>query len=97
MSKYIKISQQSSSESQTESKPQQALSDTDKANIQKLKSLKGGFTIQTVMAELTRISRSADSDAEKQAEATKYLQSIQNKLAPMAQVLNNMGVKLPRN
>jgi hypothetical protein len=71
-------------------------SDTDKANIQKLKSLKGGFTIQTVMAELTRISRSADSDSEKQAEATKYLQSIASRLSPMAQALNNMGVKLPR-
>ena len=96
MSKYIKISQQSSSESKTESRSQQVLSDTDKANIQKLKSLKGGFTIQTVMAELTRISRSADSDSEKQAEATKYLQSIASRLSPMAQALNNMGVKLPR-
>jgi len=94
MSKYIKISQQASPEQEKNSKPE--MSAADQANLQKLKSLKGGLTIQTVMTELARISRSQQSEEKKEAEATKYLQSAA-KLAPMAQALNTMGVRLPRN
>ena len=97
MSKYIKISQQSSPSMEEESKPQQSINSVDKANLERLKSLKSGLSVQSVMAELARISRSSESDDEKQVEATKYLQSVASKLAPMAQVLNNIGVKLPRN
>lgn len=95
MSKYIKISQQNSPEKEKNSKPE--MSEIDQANLQKLKSMKGGLTIQSVMTELARISRSQQSEDKKEAEATKYLQSIASKLTPMAQFLNTIGVKIPRN
>ena len=95
MSKYIKISQQASPGQEKEPKPE--MSQVDQANLQKLKSLKGGITTQSVMTELARISRSQQSEEKKEAEATKYLQTIAAKLAPMAQLLSNIGVKLPRN
>lgn len=93
MSKFIKLSQQ-----MEEQAPQQkSLSSMDAANIQKIKTLKGNLTIPMVMAELVKISKGPGTDAQKEAAAARYLQSIMNKLTPMAQFLNTMGVKIPRN
>jgi hypothetical protein len=96
MSKYIKISQQMQEE-QEEPQEQKKLSNIDQANIQKLKSLKGSMTTATLMAELTKIGRGPGTDEQKEAQALKFLQAVMNKLAPMAQFLNTLGVKLPRN
>lgn len=93
MSKFIKLSQQ-----MEEQAPQQkSLSSMDAANIQKIKTLKGNLTIPMVMGELVKISKGPGTDAQKEAAAARYLQSIMNKLTPMAQFLNTMGVKIPRN
>ncbi len=81
-----------------EQEPQQKpLSNMDAANIQKIKTLKGNLTIPMVMGELVKISKGPGTDAQKEAAAARYLQSIMNKLTPMAQFLNTMGVKIPRN
>ena len=96
MSKYIKISQQMQ-EDQEQPQEQKKLSNIDQANIQKLKSLKGSMTTATLMAELTKIGRGPGTDEQKEAQALKFLQAIMNKLTPMAQFLNTLGVKLPRN
>lgn len=81
-----------------EQAPQQkSLSSMDAANIQKIKTLKGNLTIPMVMGELVKISKGPGTDAQKEAAAARYLQSIMNKLTPMAQFLNTMGVKIPRN
>ena len=96
MSKYIKISQQMQ-EDQEQPQEQKKLSNIDQANIQKLKSLKGSMTTATLMAELTKIGRRPGTDEQKEAQALKFLQAIMNKLTPMAQFLNTLGVKLPRN
>jgi uncharacterized damage-inducible protein DinB len=96
MSKYIKISQQMQEE-QEQPQEQKKLSNIDQANIQKLKSLKGSMTTATLMAELTKIGRGPGTDEQKEAQALKFLQAIMNKLTPMAQFLNTLGVKLPRN
>ena len=96
MSKYIKISQQMQEE-QEQPQEQKKLSNIDQANIQKLKSLKGSMTTATLMAELTKIGRGPGTDEQKQAQALKFLQATMNKLIPMAQFLNTLGVKLPRN
>jgi len=95
MSKYIKISQQM----QEEQKPQEQkkLSNIDQANIQKLVSLKGNMTTQGLMAELAKIAKGPGTDSQKEAQALKFLQATMNKLTPMAQFLNTLGVKLPRN
>ncbi len=93
MSKFIKLSQQ-----MEEQEPQQKpLSNMDAANIQKIKTLKGNLSIPMVMGELVKISKGPGTDAQKEAAAARYLQSIMNKLTPMAQFLNTMGVKIPRN
>lgn len=96
MSKYIKISQQMQEE-QEQPQEQKKLSNIDQANIQKLKSLKGTMTTASLMAELTKIGRGPGTDEQKEAQALKFLQATMNKLAPMAQFLNTLGVKLPRN
>jgi uncharacterized damage-inducible protein DinB len=96
MSKYIKISQQMQEE-QEQPQEQKKLSNIDQANIQKLKSLKGSMTTATLMAELTKIGRGPGTDEQKEAQALKFLQAVMNKLTPMAQFLNTLGVKLPRN
>jgi uncharacterized damage-inducible protein DinB len=96
MSKYIKISQQMQEE-QEQPQEQKKLSNIDQANIQKLKSLKGTMTTATLMAELTKIGRGPGTDEQKEAQALKFLQAVMNKLTPMAQFLNTLGVKLPRN
>jgi uncharacterized damage-inducible protein DinB len=96
MSKYIKISQQMQEE-QEQPQEQKKLSNIDQANIQKLKSLKGTMTTATLMAELTKIGRGPGTDEQKEAQALKFLQATMNKLIPMAQFLNTLGVKLPRN
>jgi len=96
MSKYIKISQQMQEEPE-QSQEQKKLSNIDQANIQKLKSLKGTMTTATLMAELTKIGRGPGTDEQKQAQALKFLQATMNKLTPMAQFLNTLGVKLPRS
>jgi len=96
MSKYIKISQQMQEE-QEQPQEQKKLSNIDQANIQKLKSLKGNMTTATLMAELTNIGRGPGTDEKKEAQALKFLQATMNKLNPMAQFLNTLGVKLPRN
>ena len=81
-----------------EQAPQQkSLSSMDAANIQKIKTLKGNLTIPMVMGELVKISKGPGTDAQKEVAAARYLQSIMNKLTPMAQFLNTMGVKIPRN
>ena len=81
-----------------EQEPQQkSMSSMDVANIQKIKTLKGNLTIPMVMGELVKISKGPGTDAQKEAAAARYLQSIMNKLTPMAQFLNTMGVKIPRN
>lgn len=93
MSKFIKLSQQ-----MEEQEPQQkSMSSMDAANIQKIKTLKGNLTIPMVMGELVKISKGPGTDAQKEAAAARYLQSIMNKLTPMAQFLNTMGVKIPRS
>lgn len=93
MSKFIKLSQK-----MEEQEPQQkSLSSMDAANIQKIKTLKGNLTIPMVMGELVKISKGPGTDAQKEAAAARYLQSIMNKLTPMAQFLNTMGVKIPRS
>lgn len=74
---------------------QKQMSSIDQANIQKLKSLKGNMTTASLMAELTRISKGTGTDAQKEAQALKLLQATMNKLTPMAQFLNTMGVKIP--
>ena len=96
MSKYIKISQQMQEE-QEQPQEQKKLSNIDQANIQKLKSLKGTMTTASLMAELTKIGRGPGTDEQKEAQALKFLQATMNKLIPMAQFLNTLGVKLPRN
>jgi hypothetical protein len=96
MSKYIKISQQMQEE-QEQPQEQKKLSNIDQANIQKLKSLKGSMTNATLMAELTKIGRGPGTDEQKEAQALKFLQATMNKLTPMAQFLNTLGVKLPSN
>ena len=96
MSKYIKISQQMQEE-QEQPQEQKKLSNIDQANIQKLKSLKGNMTLSSLMAELTKIGRGPGTDEQKQAQALKFLQATMNKLTPMAQFLNTLGVKLPRS
>jgi len=96
MSKYIKISQQMQEE-QEQPQEQKKLSNIDQANIQKLKSLKGSMTTAALMAELTKIGRGPGTDEQKEAQALKFLQAVMNKLIPMAQFLNTLGVKLPRN
>jgi uncharacterized damage-inducible protein DinB len=96
MSKYIKISQQMQEE-QEQPQEQKKLSNIDQANIQKLKSLKGTMTTATLMAELTKIGRGPGTDEQKEAQALKFLQATMSKLNPMAQFLNTLGVKLPRN
>jgi hypothetical protein len=48
------------------------------------------------MATLAQISKGPGTDAQKEAQALKFLQSTMNSLTPMAQFLNTMGVKLPR-
>jgi hypothetical protein len=93
MSKYVKISQQMQEEQQPQEQKQ--ISSIDQANIQKLKSLKGNMTVSSLMAELARISRGPGTDAQKEAQALKFLQNTMNKLTPMAQFLNTMGVKIP--
>lgn len=95
MSKYIKISQQIEEEQQPQE--QKKISSFDQANIQKLKSLKGSLSLKTVMNDLTKIGRGPGTDEQKEAQALKYLQLTMNKLTPMAQFLNTLGVKLPRN
>lgn len=97
MSKYIKISQQVQEAAEDQSQGQKKISDIDKANIQKIKSLKGNMTVASVMTELTKIGKGSGTDEQKQAQALKYLQSVMNKLTPMAQFLNTIGVKIPRN
>ncbi len=93
MSKFIKLSQQ-----MEDQEPQQkSMSSMDAANIQKIKTLKGNLTIPMVMGELVKISKGPGTDAQKEAAAARYLQSIMNKLTPMAQFLNTMGVKIPRS
>ncbi len=93
MSKFIKLSQQIEDQ-----EPQQkSMSSMDAANIQKIKTLKGNLTIPMVMGELVKISKGPGTDAQKEAAAARYLQSIMNKLTPMAQFLNTMGVKIPRS
>lgn len=93
MSKYVKISQVNEQEQPQEKK----MNSMDVANIQKLKTLKGNLTLPMVMAELTKIAKGAGTEAQKEAAAKQYLQSVLNKLTPMAQFLNTMGVKIPRN
>lgn len=82
---------------QEEQQPQEQkkLSNIDQANIQKLKSLKGNMSTQTLMTELTKIAKGPGTDAQKEAQALKFLQATMNKLTPMAQFLNTLGVKLP--
>ena len=84
---------------QEEQQPQEEkkISNIDQANIQKLKSLKGNMTTQGLMVELTKIAKGPGTDAQKEAQALKFLQATMNKLTPMAQFLNNLGVKIPRN
>ena len=94
MSKFIKLSQQMEEKEQSQ---QKSLSSADAANIQKLKTLKGNLTISMVMGELLKISRGSGTEAQKEAAAKQYLQSVMSKLTPMAQFLNTMGVKIPRN
>jgi hypothetical protein len=53
------------------------------------------MTVSSLMAELARISRGPGTDAQKEAQALKFLQNTMNKLTPMAQFLNTMGVKIP--
>jgi len=95
MSKYIKISQQMQ-EAEEQPQEQKQLSNIDQANIQKLKSLKGNMTVTKLMSNLAQISKGPGTEAQKEAQALKFLQSTMNNLAPMAQFLNTMGVKLPR-
>lgn len=82
---------------QEEQQPQEEkkISNIDQANIQKLKSLKGNMTTQGLMVELTKIAKGPGTDAQKEAQALKFLQATMNKLTPMAQFLNTLGVKLP--
>lgn len=84
---------------QEEQQPQEQkkISNIDQANIQKLVSLKGNMTTQSLMTELTKIAKGSGTDAQKEAQALKFLQATMNKLTPMAQFLNTLGVKLPRN
>jgi thiamine biosynthesis lipoprotein ApbE len=93
MSKYVKISQQMQEEQQPQE--EKKISNIDQANIQKLKSLKGNMTTQGLMVELTKIAKGPGTDAQKEAQALKFLQATMNKLTPMAQFLNTLGVKLP--
>lgn len=95
MSKYVKISQQMQEEQQPQE--EKKISNIDQANIQKLKSLKGNMTTQGLMIELTKIAKGPGTDAQKEAQALKFLQATMNKLTPMAQFLNTLGVKLPGN
>jgi thiamine biosynthesis lipoprotein ApbE len=95
MSKYVKISQQMQEEQQPQE--EKKISNIDQANIQKLKSLKGNMTTQGLMVELTKIAKGPGTDAQKEAQALKFLQATMNKLTPMAQFLNTLGVKIPRN
>jgi hypothetical protein len=95
MSKYVKISQQMQEEQQPQE--EKKISNIDQANIQKLKSLKGNMTTQGLMVELTKIAKGPGTDAQKEAQALKFLQATMNKLTPMAQFLNTLGVKLPGN
>ena len=97
MSKYIKISQQMQESPEEQPQEKKKLSNIDQANIQKLKSLKGNMTLSSLMAELTKIGRGPGTDEQKQAQALKFLQATMNKLTPMAQFLNTLGVKLPRS
>jgi hypothetical protein len=92
MSKYIKISQQM----QEAPEEQKNINSIDKANIEKLKSMKGNMTVTSLMATLAQISKGPGTDAQKEAQALKFLQSTMNSLTPMTQFLNTMGVKLPR-
>lgn len=92
MSKYIKISQQM----QEAPEEQKNINSIDKANIERLKSMKGNMTVTSLMATLAQISKGPGTDAQKEAQALKFLQSTMNSLTPMAQFLNTMGVKLPR-
>jgi hypothetical protein len=92
MSKYIKISQQM----QEAPEEQKNINSIDKANIEKLKSMKGNMTVTSLMATLAQISKGPGTDAQKEAQALKFLQSTMNSLTPIAQFLNTMGVKLPR-
>ena len=55
------------------------------------------MTTATLMAELTKIGRGPGTDEQKEAQALKFLQATMSKLNPMAQFLNTLGVKLPRN
>jgi hypothetical protein len=55
------------------------------------------MTVSSLMAELTKIGRGPGTDEQKQAQALKFLQATMNKLNPMAQFLNTLGVKLPRS
>lgn len=75
---------------------QKNINSIDKANIEKLKSMKGNMTVTSLMATLAQISKGPGTDAQKEAQALKFLQSTMNSLTPMAQFLNTMGVKLPR-
>lgn len=95
MSKYIKISQQMEDAPQEQPQEQKNISSIDQANIQKLKSLKGNMNVTGLMTELTRIGKGPGTDAQKEAQALKFLQSAMSKLTPMAQFLNTLGVKLP--
>ena len=95
MSKYIKISQQNQQAPEEQPQEQKKLSNVDQANIQKLKSLKGNMNVTSLMAELIRIGKGPGTDAQKEAQALKFLQGTMSKLTPMAQFLNTLGVKLP--
>ena len=96
MSKYIKISQQMQEAPEEQAQEQKNINNIDKANIEKLKSLKGNMNVTSLMATLAQISKGPGTEAQKQAQALKFLQSTMNNLTPMAQFLNTLGVKIPR-
>lgn len=101
MSKYIKISQTSEaapqSASATEKQPTNSgLSNADKAVAQNIKGAVGNMSVAKLMTDLTKIAKGPGNEKQKEAQALKYLQAINSQLSPLTQVLNNIGIKLPR-
>ena len=81
---------------QEEEAPKKELSSMDQANLQKIKALKGNMSIQKMMTDLTNISRGPGTEEQKEAKAAKYLSGVMNQLTPLAQFVNNLGIKIPR-
>ena len=101
MSKYIKISQTTEAAPQPVSATEKetansGLSNSDKVVIQNIKNTAGNMSVSKLMADLTKIAKGPGNERQKEAQALKYLQAINSQLSPLTQVLNNIGVKIPR-